>query len=97
MKFNNIQAFNAPIDDKGLIYTPKANIQIRALTIYNKTSNNIVCDIGIGGKQYVHKTITAAGTEVINAIFNQQVNNGEQISITGNGLNAILTAVEIID
>ncbi len=79
------------------IYTPEADAQIRAFTVHNPTLSPISLTISIGSKQLITKVITASATDVMSAIFNQQIKKGEALSISGAGLNVMLTVVEITE
>lgn len=97
MKFTNKQALNLTLVAGDNTYIAKADSQIRALTVYNPTSDSMDLAIKISGKQYIKKTITTGSTEVINQLFNQQLNKDEPMIITGTGLNVLMTLVEITE
>lgn len=97
MKFNNKQALNTVLTAGDNSYKATADSQIRALTVFNPTANNVDLTIKIGGKQYIKKTVTVGATEVINALFNQQIGKDELMISTGEGLNMLLTIVEMTE
>lgn len=98
MKLTNKQAANLTlVTGSNTVYLPKTDAQIRALTMYNPTANPIDVTISVNGKVFVKKTITAAATEIISALFNQQLKKDEPLTMTGEGANAILTVVEITE
>lgn len=97
MKFTNKQALNLTVMAGNNQYLPKADSQIRALTVHNPTLANIDMAISIGGKNYIKRTITAGATEIINQLFNQQLAKDVPMAITGIGLNVLLTVVEITE
>lgn len=97
MKFNNKQALNTTLAAGNNEYKATADSQIRALTVFNPTASNVELTIKIGGKQYVKKTVTAGATEIINVLFNQQIAKDELLVSTGEGLNMLLTIVEMTE
>lgn len=96
MKFLNKQALNVVLDGEQL-YTAQSDVQIRAFTVHNPTSNNVDLTIKIGEQVYVKKMVATAQTEVINALFNQQIAKDETMTVTGDELNVLLTVVEILN
>lgn len=98
MKFTNVQAANMLlVAGNNTVYLPKADAQIRALTVFNPTTASVDVTASVNGKSYVKKTITAGATEVISQLFNQQLKKDEPFVMTGTGLNVLMTAVEITD
>lgn len=97
MKFINRQALNVALTANNGTYTPKTDAQIRAFTAFNPTTANIDLIVKIGAQQYIKRTVTPNSTEVINQLFNQQIVTDEVLSVTGTGLNVIVTVVEIVD
>ena len=80
-----------------VIYLPKTQAQIRALTVYNPTASPVDLSVDVGGKILVAKTVTANATEIISALFNQQLKKDEPIKMQGEGLNVMMTVVEITE
>lgn len=97
MKFINKQALNITLTAGDNNHTPQADSQIRALTVFNPTLNNVDIVIKVSGRQFVKKTVTPNTTEVINQLFNQQIAKDEILTFVGDGLNVLMTVVEIID
>lgn len=96
MKFINKQAICQTINGQ-IDYVAVAESQIRAFTLYNPTSDNVECHVGINGKTFIKKTITPNATEMLGSLFNQQIGKDERLTIHGNGLNVWLSVVEIVD
>lgn len=98
MKLTNKQAANVTLaTGSNTIYLPKTDAQIRAFTTNNPTANPVDMTILVNGKQMVKKTITAGATEVISSLFNQQIVKDEPLTMTGTGVNVLLTVVEITE
>lgn len=97
MKFTNKQALNITLAAGDNTYKPTADSQIRALTIFNPTANSVDLTVKVSNKQYIKKTITTNATEVVNQLFNQQIAKDETVLITGEGLNVLMTVVEITE
>ncbi|WP_131669254.1 hypothetical protein [Psychrobacter pygoscelis] len=98
MKFINKQANNVTlVADDNTVYQTNVDAQIRALTVHNPTEANIDLVISLGDKQYVKKTVTPNATEVISQLFNQQIKKTEALTMIGEGLNVLLTVVEITE
>ena len=79
------------------IYTPGTDAQIRAFTIHNPTAEPIDIEVSVGAVKLLTKTVTANATEVLSALFNQQLKKGAALSMTGTGANVMLTVVEITE
>lgn len=71
--------------------------EIRAFTVHNPTSDSVECVVTANGKVFVKKTVTPNATEILSALFNQQIGKDERLTITGDGLNVWLTVVEIVE
>ena len=97
MKFTNKQALNQTLTTGDNKYTPTVNAEIRAFTVFNPTAANIDLVVTIPAKQYIKKTITANATETINQLLNQQLKPSEDVIVTGEGLNVLMTVVEITE
>lgn len=98
MKFINKQAGNITLSaGDNVIYTAPTDAQIRAFTVYNPADSNIDITVKIGALQYVKKTVTAGATEIISQLFNQQIAKSEAVMMTGEGVNVLLTVVEITE
>ena len=97
MKFTNKQALNQTLAAGDNKYTPTVNAEIRAFTAFNPTAANIELIVKIAGKQYIKKTVTAGATETINQLLNQQLKPSEDVVVTGEGLNVLMTVVEITE
>jgi len=98
MKLTNKQAFNGTLSTgSNTVYLPKTDAQIRAFTTNNPTANPIDMTVLVNGKQMVKTTITAGATEVVSSLFNQQVKKDEPMTMTGEGVNVLLTVVEITE
>lgn len=98
MKFTNKQVTLATLAaDSNEIYTPLTDAQIRAFTVHNPTEAPIDIVVTIGTIQMLTKTVTANATEVLGALFNQQLNKSEPLAMTGAGANVMLTVVEITE
>lgn len=98
MRFTNKQAAIitlAAADNE--LYLPPADAQIRAFTVHNPTAAPVDTTITINGKVMLKKTITAGATEVISQLFNQQLKKDEPMTMTGEGVNVMLTVVEITE
>lgn len=79
------------------IYTPATDAQIRAFTVHNPTAEPIDIEVNVGAVKLLTKTITANATEVLSALFNQQLKKGAALSMTGTGANVLITVVEITE
>lgn len=98
MKLVNKQAANITLAAaSNTVYLPKTDAQIRAFTVHNPTANPIDTTITVSGKTMVKKTITAGATEVISSLFNQQLKKDEPLTMTGEGVNVLLTVVDITE
>ncbi|WP_372844805.1 hypothetical protein [Psychrobacter sp.] len=98
MKLTNKQAANVTLaTGSNTVYLPDTDAQIRAFTVSNSTAANIDLTVEVNGKQMVKKTITAGATEVISSLFNQQIVKDEPLTMTGEGVNVLLTVVEITE
>ena len=97
MKFTNKQALNQTLTAGDNKYTPTVNAEIRAFTAFNPTADNIELVVKIADKQYIKKTVTANATETINQLLNQQLKPSEDVIVMGEGLNVLVTVVEITE
>ena len=98
MKLINKQAANITLAaESNSVYLPKTDAQIRALTIHNPTTEPIDLTIEVSGQAMVKKTVTSGATEVISSLFNQQLKKDEPLTMTGEGVNVLLTVVEITE
>lgn len=98
MRFTNKQAAIITLAAaSNELYLPPADAQIRALTVHNPTAAPVDTTITINGKVMLKKTITAGATEVISQLFNQQLKKDEPMTMTGEGVNVMLTVVEITE
>lgn len=98
MKFINKQAANIVLTaDINIVYEANTDAQIRALTVHNPTDANIDITLSIGAQQYIAKTVTAGATEVLSQMFNQQIQKAEQLLMSGEGANVLITVVEITE
>lgn len=97
MKFTNKQALNLTLSEGDNLYTPSAKSEIRAFTVFNPTDSNIQLVVTIAAKQYIKKTVTAGATDTVNQLLNQQLRLGEDVVVTGEGLNVLMTVVEITE
>lgn len=98
MRLTNKQAANITlVADSNTVYLPKADAQIRAFTVHNPTIEPIDITVLVSGKTMLAKTITAGATEVLSALFNQQLKKDEPFTMTGTGANVLLTTVEITE
>ena len=97
MKFTNKQALNLTLVAGDNKYTPTANSEIRAFTVFNPTDANIELVVRIATKQYIKKTVTAGATDTVNQLLNQQLKPSEDVVVTGEGLNVLMTVVEITE
>lgn len=95
MKYINKQALNTTLVQSNNNFLPKADSQIRALTVHNPTDSHVDLTITIGSKAYIKKTIAAGSSEVISQIFNQHLNKDVPMAFTGTGLNVLMSVVEI--
>lgn len=96
--YTNKQAILATLTaSSNEVYTPSADAQIRAFTVHNPTGANIEMTLSVDAKRMVSKTVTAKGTEILGAMFNQQLQKGNILNMTGTGLNIMLTVVEITE
>ena len=98
MKLVNKQAANITLaTGSNTVYLPKTDAQIRAFTMHNPTELPIDTIITVSGQVMVSKTVTAGATEVISSLFNQQLVKDEPLTMTGEGVNVLLTVVEITE
>lgn len=98
MKFVNKQVALAALGAaSNEIYMPVTDAQIRAFTVHNPTDTPIDIVVTIGAIQMLTKTVTANATEVLGALFNQQLKKSEPLTMTGSGANVMLTVVEITE
>lgn len=98
MKLVNKQAANITLAaGSNAVYLPKTDAQIRAFTVHNPTADPIDTTVLVSGKVYVKKTITGGATEVVASLFNQQLKKDEPLTMTGEGVNVMLTVVEITE
>ena len=96
MAFTNKQAAALTlVTDNNAIYTPVTDAQIRAFTVHNPTAEAIAYTVDYNGLALVSRSIAAGATEVVSTLFNQQLNADEPLNMTGEGLNVMLTTVEI--
>lgn len=96
MKHIYKQALNQSVVGQ-LDYIASENLQIRALTVHNPTTNNIECVVAVNGNAFIKKTITPNSTEVLSGLFNQHVGKDEAMTFTGDGLNVLMSVVEIVE
>lgn len=98
MKLTNKQAANITLGaGSNTVYLPKTNAQIRAFTVHNTTANPNELTVVVNGKTLVKKTLSANATDVISPLFNQQLQKDEPLTMTGEGVNVLLTVVEITE
>lgn len=98
MKLTNKQAFNGTLTTgSNNVYLPKADAQIRAFTVHNTTTDPNELTVVVNGKTLVKKTLSANATDVISPLFNQQLVKDEPLTMTGAGINVLLTVVEITE
>lgn len=97
MKFTNKQALNLTLSEGNNLYTPSAKSEIRAFTVFNPTDSNIQLVVTIAAKQYIKKTVTAGATDTVSQLLNQQLKPSEDVVVTGEGLNVLMTVVEITE
>lgn len=98
MKLTNKQAANMTLTTgSNTVYLPKTDAQIRAFTIYNPTANPVDVTALVNGKTMIKKTVTVGATEVISSLFNQQLKKDEPLTMTGEGVNVLITVVEITE
>ena len=96
MSFINKQAAAITLaTGSNAVYTPETDAQIRAFTVHNPTAALINFTVEYNGLAMVARSIAAGATEVISTLFNQQLKAGEPLTMTGEGLNIMLTVVEI--
>lgn len=79
------------------LYTPLSDAQIRAFTVHNPTEAPIDITVTVGAIKMLTKTIAANATDVLGTLFNQQLKKGAALSMTGTGINVMLTVVEITE
>lgn len=98
MKLTNKQAANITLAaGSNAVYLPKTDAQIRALTVHNTTNDPNELIVIVNGKTLVKKTLSANATDVISPLFNQQLVKDEPLTMTGEGINVLLTVVEITE
>lgn len=98
MKLTNKQAANITLGaGSNTVYLPKTDAQIRAFTIHNTTNDPNELTVVVNGKTLVKKTLSANATDVISPLFNQQLQKDEPLTMTGEGINVLLTVVEITE
>lgn len=95
MKFVNKQAVCQTISSQLDYVSPEA-CQIRAFSLFNPNLYNVEYSVSLNGKMFVKGTVTPNATEVLSALFNQQIGKDERLTITGDGLNVWLTVVDIV-
>ena len=96
MSFINKQAAAITLTaGSNAVYTPETEAQIRAFTAHNPTAALISFTVESNGLALVSRSIAAGTTEVVSSLFNQQLKTGEPLTMTGEGLNIMLTVVEI--
>ncbi|MGM8938156.1 hypothetical protein ACS8E2_05620 [Psychrobacter glaciei] len=98
MKLTNKQEANITLGaGSNTVYLPKADAQIRAFTVHNTTNDPNELTVVVNGKTLVKKTLSANATDVISPLFNQQLKKDEPLTMTGEGVNVLLTVVEITE
>lgn len=98
MKLTNKQAANVTlIAGSNVVYLPDTDAQIRAFTVHNPTAANVDITALVSGQLLIAKTVTPNATEVISSLFNQQLQKDEPMTMTGEGVNVLLTVVEITE
>lgn len=96
MSFTNKQAAaQVLVAGSNTIYSPPTDAQIRAFTIHNPTAAPVSLTVQSNGLALVAKTLSEGATEVLSTLFNQQLKKDEPLTMTGEGLNVMLTVVEI--
>lgn len=93
------QAYNDTlIAGSNTLYTAPANTlaQVRAFTAHNPTAGAVDLVVLVDGNQFVKKTIAADATLVLSELLNHQVNAGQVVAATGEGLNLILSLAEVV-
>lgn len=96
MSFTNKQAAELALTtDSNLLYTPPTDAQIRAFTVHNPTGAAVNYTVEVNALAMVSRSIAAGATEVVSTLFNQQLQADEPLTMTGEGLNVMVTVVEI--
>lgn len=98
MSFRNEQAANVTlVASSNTVYTPKTAAQIRAFTVHNPTVSPLDITVLVNSKLMVKKTLAVGATEIISALFNQQLKKDQSLTMTGEGANVLVTVVEITE
>lgn len=96
MKYVHKQAICQTLSGQ-LDYVSLEKAEIRAFTVHNPTGDSVECAVTANGKVFIKKTVTPNATEILSALFNQQIGKDERLTITGDGLNVWVSVVEIVE
>lgn len=97
MKFNSNQAINSPLGTDGVLFTAQVKTEIRGILVSNTTDSNVSLNVKINDNDFGTQVYTPGPSENFNKLNNQILKPGDKLLFTGNGLNLLLSIIEIIE